>query len=169
MVVKGDARNEKDTLAKSCYDMMKRMYQKEYSEILALFFGTHVSCIINPSNSKVLSYNPEPYFMIDLPLPNKFETNILECLDLYTKAEMLQGTEAWYNEKTKRKEDVYKKIVFWSLPKILVIDLKRFNNANIKNNVLVNVPLNDLDLSKYVEGYQDTLNVFDLIGVCNHS
>ena len=168
MVVRGNAVNERDTLAKSCYDMMKRMYQKEYSEILGLFFGTHVSCIMDPTTSEVLSHSPEPYFMVDLPIPNKASTDIAECFDLYTAAEMLQGSEAWYNDKTKSKQDVLKKLVFWSLPKILVVDLKRFNNRNIKNNAMVSVPLDDVDLGKYVEGYHEEPNVYDLMGVCNH-
>ena len=116
MVVKGDPRNEKDALAKSCYDMMKRMYQKEHSEILGTFFGIHVSCIMDPSTLKVLSHNPEPYFMIDLPIPSRHSTRLIaECFDLYTAPEMLQGSEAWYNDKTKSKQDVLKKLVFWSL------------------------------------------------------
>jgi len=163
MVVKGDAKNKRDALAKSCYDMMKRMYQKEYSEILGLFFGTHVSCIMDPATSEVLSHSPEPYFMVDLPIPNKVSTDIAECFDLYTAAEMLQGSEAWYNDKTKSKQDVLKKLVFWSLPKILVVDLKRFNNRNIKNNAMVSVPLDDIDLGKYVEGYHEEPNMYDLM------
>jgi ubiquitin carboxyl-terminal hydrolase 8 len=168
MVVKGDARNEKDALAKSCYSMMKRMYQKEYSEILGLFFGTHVSCIMDPVSSEVLSHSPEPYFIVDLPLPNKPSTDIMECLDLYTAPEMLKGSEAWYNDKTKSKQDVLKKLVFWTLPKILVVDLKRFNNRSVKNDAMVSVPLDDIDLGKYVDGYHEDPNVYDLMGVCNH-
>ena len=144
------------------------MYQKEYSEILGLFYGIHVSCIICPNTTTVLSFTPEPYFMLNLPIPNKPNINILDCFELYTTSEMLRGEEAWYNEKTKRKEDVKKKLVFWSLPKLLVVDLKRFNDIHRKNQVFVNVPLNDLNLDQFVEGYHGQSNRYDLFGVCNH-
>jgi ubiquitin C-terminal hydrolase len=168
MVIKGEAHNAKDKLARSCYDMMKKMYQKEYSEILGLFYGIHVSCIICPTTSSVLSFSPEPYFMLNLPIPNKPVVDILDCFELYTTSELLSGEEAWYNEKTKSKQSVNKRLVFWSLPKLLVLDLKRFNNSERKNHALVNVPLNGLNLDRFVEGYQGQSNMYDLFAVCNH-
>jgi ubiquitin C-terminal hydrolase len=59
--------------------------------------------------------------------------------------------------------------MFFSLPDILVIDLKRFNNNMKKNNSLIEFPLEDLDLSKYVIGYNKEDYIYDLYGVCNHS
>ena len=168
MVIKGEAHNAKDKLARSCYDMMKKMYQKEYSEILGLFYGIHVSCIICPTTSTILSFSPEPYFMLNLPIPDKTNVDILDCFTLYTTTELLSGEEAWYNEKTKCKQNVNKKLVFWSLPKLLVLDLKRFNNPDRKNQVLVSVPLDGLNLDRFVEGYHGQSNVYDLFGVCNH-
>ena len=43
MDIKGDIQTETDKLAKCCFTMMKTMYKKEYSEILGLFYGIHVS------------------------------------------------------------------------------------------------------------------------------
>ena len=51
---------------------------------------------------------------------------------------------------------------------VLVIDLKRFNARNQKNQILVTFPL-DLDLSEYVIGYKKKSFVYELYGVCNHS
>ncbi len=62
-----------------------------------------------------------------------------------------------------------KNIMFWNFPDILVIDIKRFNSRNIKNQVVVDFPLNDLNLSKYVIGYNKDSYIYDLYGVCNHS
>jgi len=36
-----------------------------------------------------------------------------------------------FNEETKLKQDVVKDITFWSLPQILIIDLKRWNFSSI--------------------------------------
>ena len=65
--------------------------------------------------------------------------------------------------------EMKKNIIFWSLPDILVITLKRFSNMNRKNKSLIDFPLYDLDLSKYVVGYNKSSYVYDLYGVCNHS
>ena len=61
-----------------------------------------------------------------------------------------------------------KSIMFWNFPNILVIDLKRFNSFNKKNQILVSFPLDDLNLSKYVIGYKKDTFVYELYGVCNH-
>ncbi len=103
MTIKGDVKNKRDQLAKTCFEMMQKMYKNEYSEILKLFYGIHVSQIVSDTN-KVLSNNPEPYFMIDLPMitiKNKEKLSILDCLEEYIKPERLEGENAWYNEKKK--------------------------------------------------------------------
>jgi len=93
----------------------------------------------------------------------------LDCFNLFSNGEILANENAYYNEKTKCKEDVIKKMSFWSIPNILVIDLKRFNSHNIKNQSLVTFPLDNLDLSSYVIGYDKESYVYNLYGICNHS
>ena len=82
---------------------------------------------------------------------------------------MLEGDNAWYNEKSKTYENVKRQILFWSFPSILVIDLKRFSKNNNKNQKLIDIPIENLDLSKYVIGYKKDDYVYDLYGICNHS
>jgi ubiquitin C-terminal hydrolase len=81
----------------------------------------------------------------------------------------MSGDNAWFNEKTGEKEDIQKSVAFWSLPKILVITLKRFSpDGTQKINNVIQFPVENLDLSKYVKGYNPTSYVYDLFGVCNH-
>ena len=61
MDIRGNSENHKDSLAIRCYTMMKAMYCKEYSEILKLFFGIHVSQIFSHETKKQLSECPEPF------------------------------------------------------------------------------------------------------------
>ena len=146
------------------------MYAKEYSEIWNMFYGIHVSQIISLETGEVLSTSPEPYFMINLSIPmNKKEHTLIECFDLYVEGEILENENAWFNETTNSKQNVKKKISYWNLPKILVIDIKRFAGHIKKNQELVTFPLENLDLSKYVIGYKKESFVYDLYGVCNHS
>lgn len=167
--IKGNVLNENDKIAKSCFEMMKNMYENEYSEILKLFYGIHVSYIKDLSGN-VLSQKPEPYFLIDLPIPeNKKNPTIYDCFDLYTSNELMDGDNKWYNEESKEKITVNKKMDFFSLPELLVLDFKRFNNNMKKDQRLIDFPLEDLNLSKYVNGYNKEEYIYDLYGVCNHS
>ena len=167
MVIKGDVKSKKDEMAKQCYEMMKMMYSNEYSEILDIFYGIHVSKI--EKNGKVLSMKPEPYFIIDLPIPDLKSSDVYTCFKYYCQGEQLEGENGWFNEKTNEKEDVDKKIVFWSLPKILVLDLKRFTPTGKKIQSPINIELDDLDLSNFVEGYDKNSYKYELYGICNHS
>jgi ubiquitin carboxyl-terminal hydrolase 8 len=170
MTINGNAANETDQMAIKCFEMIKQMYAKEYSEIWNLFYGIHVSQIISIESGKVLSSSPEPYFMINLSLPSDNRNpSLIDCLDLYVNGELLEGENAWYNEETKEKQNVQKKIMYWSMPTILAIDIKRFNHRNQKNQVLVTFPITDLDLSNYIVGYKKESYIYDLYGICNHS
>jgi len=171
MSISGNSVNNVDDMAIQCFNMIKNMYSKEYSEIWNMFYGIHVSQIISLETGEVLSTTPEPYFMINLPIPppeNK-SPSLSDCFDLYVAGEILDGENAWFNEKTQQKQNVQKKISYWSLPTVLVIDLKRFNAQNRKNQILVSFPLENFDLSKYVVGYKKENYVYDLYGICNHS
>jgi ubiquitin C-terminal hydrolase len=59
-------------------------------------------------------------------------------------------------------------MIFWNLPDILVIDLKRYNSQNMKNTSFVQFPLEDLDLSSYVIGYNNSSYKYNLYAVSNH-
>ena len=168
--VNGRTENDLDELAKTCYEMISSTYSSSYSEIIDLFFGIHVSLIITNDNSnKILSIKPEPFSTINLPLPPEHKKcSIYDCFDLYTNYEFLEGSNAWFNEKTNMKQDVVKTIKFWSLPNILIVDFKRFNNSNQKLNNIIHTPLLGLDLSKYVIGYNREQYVYELFGICNH-
>ena len=170
MTISGTIENETDKIAVRCFEMIKNMYSKEYSEIWNLFYAVHVSEITHLDTGKQLKITPEPYFMIDLPLPpNNKLPSLIDCFEHYVNGEILDGENAWYDEETKEKINIRKKIQFWSFPNILVIDLKRFNSQNQKNQMLVTFPVVDLDLSKYVIGYKKQSYQYDLYGVCNHS
>lgn len=168
MNIKGKVETEKDGIAVKCYEMMKNMYKKEYSEILDIFYGIHVSCVKGEEDN-ILSSNPEPYFMIDLPIAKKQNISIIDCFDEYTKIEHLEEDNQYVNEDGDKV--VAKQIQFWSFPDVLVVTLKRFGGSTgmRKNQVPVDFPLEDLDLSKYVIGYDADTYKYDLFGICNHT
>jgi len=171
MSISGISQNQTDELAKTCYSMIKDMYKKEYSEILGIFYGVHVSEISNLETGESLSLRPEPFSVLSLSLPpntDKQPITIYDCFDLYCEKELLDGDNKWFNEKTNSKESVKRGIIFWSLPEVLIIDLKRWNGYTRKNNNIVHTPLENVDFSKYVKGYNKETYIYDLYGVCNH-
>ena len=188
MQITGSVQNNTDNLATICYSMMKNMYKKEYSEMLNIFYGIHVSEITSQSTGEVMSQTPEPFSVISLPIPSKTDPSrtdpsrtdpsrtdpsrtdptIFDCLDLYCHTEILEGDNSWYNDKTKTKENANRGIIFWSLPNIMIIDIKRWNNQLRKINTIVQSPLTDVDFTKYVKGYNSDSYIYDLYAVCNH-
>jgi ubiquitin C-terminal hydrolase len=167
MTIQGDVKDDKDNIAVKCFERIKQMYEKDYSEIWNMFYGIHVSQLENTATNEIVSITPEPYFIINLPIPeNNKEPSLIDCFNLYVEGELLDGVKS---EKTGEKYAAKKRLMFWSFPNILVIDIKRFNSNNRKNQVFVDFPLENLDLSKYVIGYNNESFVYDLYAVCNHS
>ena len=169
MKIYGTTENDTDNIATKCFEMIKNMYSKEYSEIWNLFYAVHVSELLALDTGERVCLTPEPFFMINLPIPtNNKNVTLLDCFQLYVAGEILSGDNAWFYDKIDNVIDVRKKISFWSLPTILVIDFKRFNARNQKNHTLITFPLKNLDLSPFVIGYKKTSYVYDLYAVCNH-
>ena len=169
MNITGKVENSTDLLATECYKMLQTIYSQEYSEIMDMFYGIYVSELSSLDSSIIHAVKPESFFILDLEIPRR-EATLYDCLDAFTTAEEMDGENAWFNEKTGKKEDVRKRITFWNFPKILVITLKRFSaDGSRKIQDLVDFPLTDLNMSKYVSGYNARQYVYDLYGVCNHS
>lgn len=168
--IEGECKNDNDKLALLCYSTIKKIYEKKYSVINKLFYGVFYSQLSNLETKIVIKDIPETFFILNLPIPEQNKNvSLLDCFDLFTEEEYLIDENAYFNEATNQKENITKKIYFWSLPEILVIDLKRYDNSIKKRQNFVSFPLTDLDLSKYVNGYNKESYKYDLYGICNHS
>ena len=170
MKITGSIGNETDKIAEKCYKMIIDQYTKDWSEFLDLFYGISVSKIIN-TKENIISATPEPFSVLSLPIPQHKgnEVSLYECLDEYCIMEEMKDENAWYNEDTGFYENVKKNIQFWSLPDILIIDIKRWKQNGNKNHILVNAPIENADFSKYIIGYNKNKYIYDLYGICNHS
>jgi len=172
MRISGNALNSRDVMATKCYDMLKTVYSKEYSEIMDMFYGIYVSEILTIDGKLSHTMKPEHFFMLDVPIVSNgglLLTNLHDCINHYTLPEQMVGENAWFNDKTNKKEDVMKRLSFWNFPKILVIVLKRFSaDGQHKNASPIDFPIHNLDLSSYVRGYQPQSYIYDLYGICNH-
>jgi len=173
MKIMGNPENAVDKLATECYKMLRDSYSKDYSEMMELFYGIYVSELSSIDGETRHAIKPEQYFILDLEIPKtKVESggvSLYDCIDAFTQYEVMEGDNAWFNEKTHEKESVKKRITFWNFPTILVITLKRFSaDGQHKIQDLIDYPLDQLDLSKYISGYNPRQYVYELYGVCNH-
>jgi ubiquitin carboxyl-terminal hydrolase 8 len=167
--IQGRAKNNTDKIAVECYSMLKKIYSKEYSPILELFYGISVNEIVSLAENNTCSIRPEHFFTLNLDIDPTQKSNIYDSFDRFIAPEMLVNENAWWNDKANKKEDAQKRVLFWSFPKILVILLKRFlPDGMTKINQMVDFP-HDLDLEKYVYGYNANMAKYDLYGVCNHT
>lgn len=97
-----------------------------------------------------------------------------DCITQFTNAERLGADDPWYCPKCKKHQQAIKKFDIWSLPKVLIIHLKRFSFSRSwrdKIDTLVEFPVEGLDMSSYVHNPEQKKQkqlIYNLIGVANH-
>jgi len=166
---------QKSKLDQDCLKYLKGEFEREYSEITDLFFNVQVTFLHSIENPSIeLSHNPEMCFPIDLPIPEhrpheNVPITIYDCLNEYIKGDYLIGDNAWWNDKTGRKENAVKSTLFWKLSNILIFALKRVSPCGSrKRDELVDFPLTDLNMSPYLCAGKDGGNTYRLFAVCFH-
>lgn len=171
MKINGTSVNDTDNLAIKCYNMKKKTLENEYSEIYDIFYFMQVDQVINKDH-KILNNLPSWQCQLSLPLPHKTQNNLTveltDCIKEYMVGFSYVDTDGTYDTPNDKNQALKRNIYFWNFPSILVIVLQRFSNNN-KNNILVNFPIHNLDLSGYIVGYNKSNFKYDLIGICNHS
>ncbi|CAF1092607.1 unnamed protein product, partial [Didymodactylos carnosus] len=97
------------------------------------------------------------------------ELTIYECLEKFTAQEILGKHGKWYCSRCDILRNATKTFNIVLLPKVLILQLKRFsyNDSNDKINIFVDCPLTDLDLSDFTSN--KTKAKYDLAAVSNHS
>jgi ubiquitin C-terminal hydrolase len=177
-----------DDLALLCYNAestFKKWSNGEYSEIQYLTYGISYTKLWNNSQYPPKSRigEPEMFFMISFSMnPSSPIIRLKECFTDYLKDEFVDSTNGFKFDNT-IPEEHNKKIYFWNLPKILVVQLKIFNYNVLENNntmpllhqihnkTKINKPIEldfILDLNEFVSGYDKTSNIYELYGICCH-
>jgi ubiquitin carboxyl-terminal hydrolase 4/11/15 len=58
----------------------------------------------------------------------KDQISLDSCFSAFSREELLTGADQWYCSKCKEQRDILKKLELYRLPKILIIQLKRFQS-----------------------------------------
>jgi ubiquitin carboxyl-terminal hydrolase 4/11/15 len=102
----------------------------------------------------------------------KESITLIDCFKHFTEKEVLSAGDLWNCPKCKEMRRASKKIDLWLLPKVLVVQLKRFGYSRYfhdKIDLFVDCPLYDLDLSQFVLNPSEKSKAkYDLIAVSNH-
>ncbi|EGR30106.1 ubiquitin carboxyl-terminal hydrolase family protein, putative [Ichthyophthirius multifiliis] len=107
---------------------------------------------------------------------------IQKCLQEFTKKEILESGNEWYCNKCKEHKKASKIMQIYSVPKILIIHLKRFKSGKMRNfgkyffesegkkiDDFVNFEIQNLDLSDFVISKFNQQNyIYDLFAVSQH-
>uniref|UniRef100_A0A8C4HIF4 Ubiquitin carboxyl-terminal hydrolase n=1 Tax=Dicentrarchus labrax TaxID=13489 RepID=A0A8C4HIF4_DICLA len=105
------------------------------------------------------------------PQKKKATVALRECIELFTTMETLGEHDPWYCPTCKKHQQATKKFDLWSLPRILVVHLKRFSYNRCwrdKLDTVVDFPIRDLNMSEFVCDPKAGPYIYDLIAVSNH-
>lgn len=104
----------------------------------------------------------------------KRDITLYDCLDMFSKSEVLGHNDLWRCPVCKEEKQATKKIELWSTPDILIVHLKRFESSRSfsgKIDATIEFPIESLDLQSHIASENDEVDselVYDLFAVDNH-
>ncbi|XP_067944193.1 ubiquitin carboxyl-terminal hydrolase 9X-like [Watersipora subatra] len=172
-------------LVDSCDEAMKTLDKEQLcSQVLGGSYADQKICKDCPHRYS----QDQPFTALNLEIRN--HQHLKESLEQYVKGDLLEGANAYYCEKCKKKVDTVKRMCVKRLPKMLAIQLKRFDydwerECPIKFNDYFEFP-REIDMEPYtvyglakMEGenwvdedeksYADQATQYRLTGVVVHS
>ena len=135
---------------------------KNYAPVLFVM-GTSNKAILNRNMKIKENLDNGVYFLND-------------CLKFFCEEELLNKENMWYCNKCKRHNKAKKQIKLYKMPKYLIIQLKKFENKagffnyvnEKKKDVYINYPINNLNLSDFIEDEEQKKYRYDLYAVIQH-
>lgn len=125
-------------------------------------------------NSKDLDYSANYHELLN-QINEKNVTSLEDCLRMFTDKEELSLEDSWHCPKCQKPQKASKQLTIWRLPKILIMQLKRFSYKQYSRDKIDNFiefPLHNLDLKSFVsESNRENLagrTTYDLYAVINH-
>ena len=166
--------HENDVTILKAYTFWKKYLTNNYSIITDLFTGLFYSKI-TCDDCNTISSTFEPFTMLSIETTEFGETTLEECLETFSKEELLNGHNKYTCNVCKKDTTAKKRYFIWEPPSILIIHLKRFKNEHLhgrympkKTTSLVKFPLKDLTLEKNYSDIHKKDFTYDLRGVSEH-
>uniref|UniRef100_A0A1A7YX61 Ubiquitin carboxyl-terminal hydrolase n=1 Tax=Iconisemion striatum TaxID=60296 RepID=A0A1A7YX61_9TELE len=152
---------------------MWNMYlEREDSKVVDLFVGqlkSSLTCTVCGFRSTMF----DPFWDLSIPIAQKSsgEVTLKDCLNLFTREDVLDGDERPTCDRCKTRRKCTKRFSIQKFPQILVLHLKRFSDTNVrmcKLSTFVNFPLKDLDMREF-SAVSSERPVYNLYAVSNHT
>jgi ubiquitin carboxyl-terminal hydrolase 2/21 len=176
-----------DTLSDAIYNRLNALDQSRYmwnlhlhrqSSVVVDYFGGQLESKIVCSVCGGTSRTFDPVLDISLPLPSSSdsssqtvgEVHLQDCLEEYTREEMLDGVQC---DRCGKRTPCAKSLRVMRRPHVLILHLKRFRYTEYsreKLNTAVAYPLQGLDLRPYMstESSHTADATYDLYSVVHH-
>jgi len=158
------------SVCEQAMEAWKRYIRRDDSQLVDLFVG-QLKSTLRCSECAHESVTFEPFWDLSLGIPARTgEVSLTDCLDSFTKEEVMDGDEMPTCERCKARRRCTKHYSLYRLPKILVVHLKRFSQSDRfkqKLSSTVTFPINGLNLSKYTDSV--TSASYNCYAVSNHS
>lgn len=151
---------------------LNTVYKNDYSEVTELFNGIIVNTVYSKETSKELNKTVDQFTILSLPVPERSNLSIEQCLDEYFKETELSGEDKYVvpddhkNAGEKIEAQISSKI--WSSPNILILNLLRVKisrNRMVKNETLISYG-ETLNLDKYCLNKNN--NNYELYAIGEH-
>lgn len=172
----------------------KRYLTNDNSQVVDIFVG-QLKSELKCCHCGHVSTTYDPFWDLSLQIPNNNEAgssssyssrysnsnstssssvSLTDCMDAFTKEEILDGDEKPTCERCKTRRKCSKKFSIQKLPNVLVLHLKRFSGERYRSRLstLVKFPLTKFDVSSYVccsTPEHCRMPLYDLYAVSNHS
>ena len=141
---------------------LEKSYKGKTSIIRNLFGGIYHTTLNCPT-CHTTKHKFSTFFDVQLEVPIGTPTTLSQCISCHTATEQLDNENEITCTKCKTRVNMFKTEMFYKLPKILVFNLKRFNNLGRKINTPVSYPI-----SFKIEIGQEILE-YNLYAICLHS
>lgn len=148
-------------------------FNENNSSVISKYFTGIYHSTIECGKCKNKTHSFESFTSTSLEIPKKTtDTSLYDCFDTFTGSEKLTEDNKYNCAKCGELTDSNKKIMFWHIPQMLFIHLKRFNTTNnrlCKINDDVKYPFT-LRMEDYVCEYSRRAiqYTYELIGVIHH-
>lgn len=174
-IIRGEVKTKIDKIELEAAKAWSDHFKDDFSPLIPLFYGQFISTVrcTRCGNENIRA---EPVSCLSLEIPRianpQDEITLDNCLDSFTNEERLTGENRYSCEKCNMKTNAVKSMAYWHLPKIMVIQIKRFrytaSGHQTKINNVINFPL-ELSMYKYcISGDRHNKSLYELFGVMNH-
>jgi ubiquitin C-terminal hydrolase len=164
--ISGEAKNEYDKHALEAYKRWKEYFENDYSIFIKHFYSQYISKTTCKKCDNV-SFNYDPFLVCHLPVPEKEDVTLYDCLDLFINEEDLDDDNQWKCDKCSELSCATRSTKLWDTSKYFIIILKNYTKNN-KRDGKIEIP-ETIDLDKYAINYRSGKSKYELFGICHHS